>query len=210
MSRDHTTEKSALRAAVAARIRALSPAARAAASRALCDRIAALPAWNNSECVMLFMPAGDEPDITPLLDAALASIRLALPRVLDWSTGTMDVALVTNLDSSSPMGQIAVTAGGIRQPRPKLPTLDPREVDLVLVPGRAFDRLCNRLGRGKGFYDAFLRSAVFADPSRSTPRTIGVCFDEQVVPNVPNDPLDVPLDLVLTPTTIYTRPSTTT
>ena len=67
---------------------------------------------------------------------------------------------------------------------------DPDELDLILVPGIAFDRLGNRLGRGGGFYDQML-------PEYQTVR-IGVGFDFQCVEKIPTEPHDCPLDGLLT------------
>ncbi|MBI4549726.1 MAG: 5-formyltetrahydrofolate cyclo-ligase [Candidatus Omnitrophica bacterium] len=71
--------------------------------------------------------------------------------------------------------------------------LDPLSLDLVLVPGIAFDKRGNRLGRGLGYYDRFLR--------KLGPKTlkIGLGFDFQIVDRVPvNEAWDVPLDRVIT------------
>jgi len=62
------------------------------------------------------------------------------------------------------------------------------DIDLCIVPGLAFDRHGNRLGKGKGFYDKFL--------SNVNAMKIGVCFDIQVVKNVPHDNWDKKMDLI--------------
>ena len=63
--------------------------------------------------------------------------------------------------------------------------------DLIVVPGVAFDRQGNRIGRGKGYYDRFLCQHL------EVPR-IGLCFDFQLVDEVPTEPLDIRMDEVLT------------
>lgn len=63
------------------------------------------------------------------------------------------------------------------------------KIDLVLVPGVAFDGQGYRLGRGKGFYDRFL-------PKVKAPK-IGICFPFQFVDQVPHDDWDIPMDGVL-------------
>jgi 5-formyltetrahydrofolate cyclo-ligase len=88
---------------------------------------------------------------------------------------------------------------GIGQPSPDCPDLPPEQVDVILVPGIAFDSTCARLGRGAGFYDRFL-----ADP-RVRAVKIGVAFDEQIVDAVPMDRWDVRLDAVVTPTRVFER-----
>ena len=64
---------------------------------------------------------------------------------------------------------------------------------MIIVPGVAFDRKGNRLGRGRGFYDRLLKT---------TPNAIkvGVAFDFQMVEQVPTEPLDVPMNKVISET----------
>ena len=62
--------------------------------------------------------------------------------------------------------------------------------DLIIVPGVAFDRQGNRLGRGRGYYDRFLCQHL--DVKR-----IGICFDFQLVDKVPSEPFDIRMDEVI-------------
>ncbi len=64
------------------------------------------------------------------------------------------------------------------------------KVDLIIVPGVAFDRQRNRMGRGRGFYDRLLKSTPNA-------YKVGVGFNFQLVDNVPVEPFDVPMDNVI-------------
>lgn len=73
--------------------------------------------------------------------------------------------------------------------------VDPAILDAVIVPGVAFDRHCNRMGRGKGFYDRLLSSGNLY--------TIGVCHDCQLLDEIPCEPHDHPLDCVISPTHIF-------
>lgn len=63
------------------------------------------------------------------------------------------------------------------------------KIDLILVPGVAFDKSGNRLGRGKGYYDKVLRETGACK--------VGVCFDFQLVERVPVEPHDVKMDRVV-------------
>lgn len=72
------------------------------------------------------------------------------------------------------------------------------EIDLAIIPGVAFDRGCNRLGRGKGFYDRLL-------PQLNC-RTIGLAFGFQMVDEIPCEPFDRPLDMVITENALYKAP----
>ena len=80
---------------------------------------------------------------------------------------------------------------GVLEPRPEARKIPAMELDLVLVPGVAFDEECYRLGRGRGFYDRWL-------PVLSGIKC-GLGFDHQLVPSVPREAHDAKLDGVITP-----------
>ena len=69
-------------------------------------------------------------------------------------------------------------------------TVDPQDIELVVVPAVAYDRNGNRLGRGKGFYDRLLRN------TKAT--KIGVGYEFQLVDEVPSEPHDVAVDIIIT------------
>lgn len=69
-------------------------------------------------------------------------------------------------------------------------TVDAADIEMVVVPAVAYDARGNRLGRGKGFYDRFLAS---------TPAVkVGVGYDFQLLDEIPAEPHDVPMDIVIT------------
>lgn len=67
---------------------------------------------------------------------------------------------------------------------------DPSDIELVVVPAVAYDRKGRRLGRGKGFYDRFLQN------TRAT--KIGIGYEFQLLDELPSEPHDVPMDMVIT------------
>lgn len=86
-------------------------------------------------------------------------------------------------------------------------TVDESEIELIIVPAVAYDRKGNRLGRGKGFYDRLL--------STTQAVKIGVGYEFQLIDEIPVEPHDVPMDMVITqytritprPITLYRRKS---
>jgi len=74
----------------------------------------------------------------------------------------------------------------------------PNEIDFVVVPGLAFDLKGNRLGRGKGYYDRFLKRL------RNDASTCGVAFDCQLLDEVPHGPSDFRLDALVTESKAFT------
>lgn len=69
------------------------------------------------------------------------------------------------------------------------------DLDVIFVPGLAFDKCGHRLGRGQGYYDR----ALGGIPTPKRPLLIGLAMDEQIVPNVPAEEHDVVMDYLCTP-----------
>jgi len=86
----------------------------------------------------------------------------------------------------------------IREPQGHLCT-DYKTIDFAIVPGVAFDRQCFRMGRGKGYYDRVL-------PLLSCAKA-GICFDFQIMENVPVDEWDVRMDYIITELQLITSRS---
>jgi len=179
--------KPTLRARLRAELQAHSSASAASASAALCVRVRASPLWQTARAVLLFFPLPSEPDISLLLDDALASGKLlALPR-FNATTNAYEPVQVRDLARELITGPF-----GVREPTADCPLAPMNRLDLALVPGLGFDARGHRLGRGKGHYDHLL--AGF------TGMKIGVAFDFQIVTEVPAEPHDIVLDAVVTPT----------
>lgn len=76
--------------------------------------------------------------------------------------------------------------------------IDPEKLELIVVPAVAYDRRGMRLGRGKGFYDRLL--------SHVKATKVGVGYDFQLFDEIPSEPHDVPMDLVITPRVVIGKP----
>jgi len=107
--------------------------------------------------------------------------RLILPRVMNDNLILQQVENFENLKMSN---------WGILEPLPNCLKILPKEIDLAIVPGVAFDKKGNRLGRGKGFYDRLL-------PEISASK-IGLAFSCQIVKSLPTQAHDVKVDKVVT------------
>jgi len=82
---------------------------------------------------------------------------------------------------------------GILEPKKEfIRPVDPGVLEIIIVPGLAFDMQGNRIGHGKGYYDRFLmRVSPFA-------KKVGLAFEFQIVYNIPVCHFDVPMDLIVT------------
>lgn len=83
---------------------------------------------------------------------------------------------------------------GIIEPAQYIEPISPEAIDLIIIPGMAFDRTGNRLGRGRGFYDRLLKTV-------KAPR-IGICFDFQLFENIPTEPFDMRMNKIVTNTEV--------
>ena len=195
--------KSALRERMRTALRGVSASEARAAGRAIASLLTESSFWSASDTIALYASLPTELETTSLIEAAWdASVRVLLPRVV--GPGQLAFAEVRRDDALVP------GAFGVREPAPANPVVELAEADRIFVPGLAFDRRGGRLGRGAGYYDRALAAVASAgerktaaDRDSSSPRTIGLAFERQLVASVPMDAWDVRLDAVATPTQVH-------
>jgi 5-formyltetrahydrofolate cyclo-ligase len=145
-------------------------------------RLLALPEVTGARTVMAFWSFGSEVPTEPLIGALHErGTTVALPRiegadlvVVAFAPG--DATRTTSFGALEPMGE---------------DTIRPADLDVVVVPGVAFDVRGTRIGYGAGYYDRFLR--------RTGAFTVGLGFDLQVVDgDLPAGRFDLPIDAVVT------------
>lgn len=178
-------EKRALRASMKRMLSEMDGAQREARSVRVCERLSAMDGFASSETVLMYAALASEVDLDPLMRLALGrGVRVCVPRV-DWDSRTMTAALVSNLDEDLVMGRY-----GVRSPGAWCAEIPLSGLEMVLVPGLAFDRFGARLGRGAGFYDRLLDGGIECP-------TVGVCFADQIVERVPTEEHDCAMDRVV-------------
>jgi len=156
-------------------------------SRKICERVAALPEFEAAATIMLYVDARSEVRTGALLRETLHRGKTV---VIPYCDGDELVPWrLRSLDELSP------GAYGILEPRAELRTADRHigagSIDLICVPGIAFDRRGNRLGSGKGYYDRLLPRL------RPDAIKVGLAFECQTVDAVPVDGHDVPMGVVM-------------
>jgi len=178
-------EKKKARRIIRRAIQRLTPLERRQKSLAIRARLLALPELKTSEYIMAYLPMNDEWDTRPLLaDLIAAGKRVYTPRTA-LETRRMTPIRLTSLRNVRP------GAYGILEPDSE-ESCPPSRLDFLLVPGRAFDRQGNRLGRGAGFYDRFMG----ADDFRAV--TCAGAFACQILDDVPHDAHDLPVQIIVT------------
>lgn len=161
------------------------------AARGAVERLLALPELREvvarRGCLAGFVAVREEIDLGAALDEARRQgARIAFPRVADHLRPRLRFHVAG-------AGELAPGRFGIPEPRPELPEVGAADIDLMLVPGLAFDAAGRRLGTGGGYYDEWLDQAGAARPP-----VVGVAYDFQVVDVCPAEAHDRGVDGVVT------------
>ncbi|MDP3640658.1 MAG: 5-formyltetrahydrofolate cyclo-ligase [Nanoarchaeota archaeon] len=139
--------------------------------------------FQKANSILFYYPRKKEVDLRQAIDDALRQKKkVILPTVRD---GSLLCRQIFSLEQDLHDG-----AYGIKEPREDSPLVDASDIDLVLVPGIAFDGEGNRLGHGGGYYDAFFK--------KTTALKIGIAFGLQIVKAIPKEAHDVPVDSIIT------------
>jgi 5,10-methenyltetrahydrofolate synthetase len=178
--------KSGLRQDFLSRRRAMDAAARTALSERIAARLFELEPYRGARLVHLYVGAvdGEVETRTIALDALQQGKRVACPRV-EKSPARLEHYEIRSL------AELVEGGRGLWEPNPARARPVPLEaVDVVLVPGIAFDRHGHRIGFGAGYYDRFLAGV-------SAPK-IGLAYSLQIAQRIPYSPRDVPVDWIVT------------
>ena len=174
-------EKSELRKIVRTAKKAVLLDEKIARSQGIMAQVEALPEFEKAGTVLMYWSMDDEVATHAMVERWWREKTILLPCVdgddlkLRQYTGPECMQAGPEFGIGEPMGL-------------EFTRLD--EVEMIMVPGVAFDRKNNRMGRGRGFYDRLLKS---------TPRAykVGVAFDFQLFDEIPVEAFDVPMDKVV-------------
>lgn len=178
--------KKELRQKVRKVLAAMKPDEIAAHSAAATDLLIGTHEYKQAQVIMVFLSLPTEIDTTSLVLHAWQDHKRVLAPKVSWEQRRMMPVEVRSLTSD-----LMESSMGLREPASGVP-IPVSIIDLVVVPGLAFDESGNRLGRGRGFYDRFLAHPEFAGTS------CALAFEAQLLPEVPAGPLDRPVDMLVT------------
>lgn len=156
-------------------------------SLAIKGRLLSLPEFKRANVIMCYVSKDGEVETIPIIEAALERGKVVLVPVIKVRKKKMVVSEILDPDKDLVRGPY-----GIYQPKAHFEVFHPRSIDLAVVPGVAFDRDGNRLGRGMGYYDKFLTRL------RPGVTTVGLAFKFQVVKKLPTLSHDQPVTRLLT------------
>ncbi|MBO5717924.1 MAG: 5-formyltetrahydrofolate cyclo-ligase [Alistipes sp.] len=176
------TQKKDIRSEVRRRIKLLSGSEMAAAAESIFSKIEQLDIFGKADCIALFAAMNDEVPTAVALDRwPQLGKRVVVPRV--------EGDIMRFYDYSPE--QMRTGAFGILEPEGDN-ECRPEEIDLIIVPARAFTRAGERLGRGGGFYDKYMSKAEFRASK------VGIAFECQIFDSLPCDLHDIRVDHVVT------------
>lgn len=178
-------KKQELRELMVERIASVSAKDRAAESRSVCRRL--IKEMGDAENVCVYSALATEVDLTLLIENLFkTNCNVYLPRFEGGKNVFRRVKSIKELAKGS---------FGIPEPPVSGDALPSDCKIIAIVPGRAFDRSGNRLGRGNGGYDHWIRE--MRDHGEKA-QFWGVCFECQIVQNIPVEPHDEQVDAIFT------------
>jgi 5-formyltetrahydrofolate cyclo-ligase len=179
-------QKKHLRDSITERLQRMTKRDRDAESRTLCREIAKLLP-KDTRTIAAYVPLTSEADITPLLHECFAKkMRVYLPC---FENRKLVFREATSLDA------LSKGALNILEPPKDAADLEPADLALALVPARAYSRSGERLGRGNGGYDIWIREQRAANPKT---QFWGVAFECQIINEIPMEAHDETVDAVIT------------
>lgn len=139
--------------------------------------------FKEANTIMMYISSFKEPETYAIIEHLLSEGKKVVVPVSVTSTNTILPTYIENVS------ELERGAYGILEPT-IIRAVNPEDIDVVVVPGIAFDMHRNRLGFGKGYYDRLLENI--------SAKKIALCYDFQIVDDLPITDDDIPMDLILT------------
>ncbi len=143
------------------------------------NKILSLDIYKKSNVIALYSSMKSEVDTKELISESLElGKRVLLPRIINKNKM---IFIEINKDTNYEKNNF-----GMLEPI----GIEEKNIDLMIIPGVAFDKDNNRLGYGRGYYDKYLKDKNIYK--------IGICFKEQIVDNIDIEEHDIKMNLIIT------------
>lgn len=143
--------------------------------------------YKKAEKIFIYVSYDSEINTKGIINRALSdNKKIYVPRT-DFKTKNMDAVEIIAL------AELMENSYGILEPSIEKKSINPNNLDLIVVPGVAFDRNGGRMGYGAGFYDRYFKKL-----SNKKIKKLVLAYDLQVVAEVPMEECDVPVDYIIT------------
>ncbi|WP_265443012.1 5-formyltetrahydrofolate cyclo-ligase [Acetivibrio straminisolvens] len=164
-------------------------------SKLITEKLISFDGFHKSKCIMAYMDFKNEVMTGFLIDHCLNLGKTVVLPLIDSMDGVKKIFPYALIDRER--GLKPGTYGILEPVKEFSERIDPKDIDLVVVPGVAFDVKGGRIGYGAGYYDVFLREV------REDCLKVGIAFEIQVFPSIPKEEHDILMDAVITENRIY-------
>lgn len=146
--------------------------------------------YKESENIFIYISYDSEINTKDIITRAIKEgKKIYVPRT-EFSTKLMNAVRIENFDN------LVESRYGILEPKKDEPFIDPNDLDLIVVPGVAFDKNGGRVGYGAGYYDRYFKRINSENKSKII--KLVLAYDFQLIDKVPTDEEDVLIDAVMT------------
>ncbi len=165
----------------------ISPEQRLEKSKKACQILISAEQFQKAQVVMFYLAMPQEINTADAMTVAWQQKKTVVVPKVFWDKKKMTAVRINSFDD-----EFSTEVAGLRNPKSN-DEVSPESIDLVIVPGLAFDRSGLRLGRGGGYYDKYL-----AD-KKLTAKKCGFCFAEQLLKedNLPVSENDIAVDFLV-------------
>lgn len=142
--------------------------------------------YKNAQVIFTYVSFQGEVDTIKFIEAALSEGKtICIPKVISKKEG-MEAHIITSL------AELEKSSYGILEPQSDSPLINPLDIDLLIMPGVAFDKTNGRIGYGGGFYDRYLKKI---NPKA---HKIALAYNFQIFDHIPMDEFDERVDFIIT------------
>jgi 5-formyltetrahydrofolate cyclo-ligase len=158
--------------------------------RKICDKFYESKYYRDAKNIFIYISYDSEINTKEIINKALIdNKKIYVPRT-EFKTRLMDAVEIISLDN------LIESEYGILEPSIEEPHIEPNELDLIVVPGVAFDRNGGRIGYGAGFYDRYFKK-INKDNIKKIQK-LALAYDFQILENIPMNEHDVPVSYIIT------------
>lgn len=149
------------------------------------EKLFKLDAFRDASTILFYVSYGNEVFTHDMIKECLAAGKKIVVPISNKKNRSLILSELRNWDD------LEIGSYGILEPRKEcIKKFSIGEIDLIVVPGVAFDKNGNRIGHGKGYYDNLLKNSKCV--------SIGLAFEMQIVDGISIDENDIPVDIVIT------------
>lgn len=191
MNMDIIEQKKTIRKSIIAKRNNLSPDYISSSSKKITTTLLSLDAFKNAKTIMCYVSFGTEVDTKKIIEECFKQGKsILIPIIMRNVNGTsyMEASELHNFKEDLTPGTMNI----LEPKESSIRIIDPEIIDLIIIPGLAFDKYGNRLGYGAGYFDYFLQRL------KGDCKQIAITFSFQIVEFIPIEEHDKPIPQILT------------